>query len=68
MRSCSLPAGKALLDTHHPQYRGVFGFAGHASARDTMLDEEVDWIVAIGTNLDEFGTSGWIRMHSLNKS
>lgn len=63
----STPQGKALLDTHHPQYRGVFGFAGHASARDTMLDEEVDWIVAIGTNLDEFGTSGWDQDALLNK-
>lgn len=63
----STPQGKPFLNTHHPQYLGVFGFAGHESARNAMLDEEVDWIVAIGTNMDEFSTSGWDQDALLNR-
>ena len=53
------PAGKGSIDSYHSLYRGVFGFAGHESARNVLLDSEVDLVLAIGTSLDELSTSGW---------
>ncbi len=55
----STPAGKRLIDAYNPRYRGVFGFAGHQSAMDTVMHKGVDLILAIGTSLDEISTSGW---------
>ncbi len=60
------PQGKPWLDTYHPQYRGVFGFAGHASARRALLADKTDLVLAVGTDLDEFATSGWDRAALLN--
>jgi acetolactate synthase I/II/III large subunit len=53
------PTGKGWVNEQHPLYRGVYGFAGHASARDVIRHENIDLIVAIGANLDEIETSGW---------
>ncbi len=53
------PSGKAWVDETHPQYHGVFGFAGHQSARELFQEGKVDLIIAIGTELEELGTSGW---------
>ena len=53
------PMGKSWVDEKHPQYRGVYGFAGHESAQALLQDKEVDLILAIGTALGELGTSGW---------
>ncbi len=53
------PTGKGWIDETHPQYHGVFGFAGHASARELFQSDKVDLIIAIGTELEELGTSGW---------
>lgn len=53
------PSGKGWVNAYHPLYRGVFGFAGHPSAFETLMDEEVDLIVAIGTSLGELSTAGW---------
>jgi acetolactate synthase I/II/III large subunit len=53
------PMGKTWVDEHHPQYRGVFGFAGHESARNLLQSKEVNLILAVGTELGELGTSGW---------
>lgn len=53
------PTGKGWVDETHPQYHGVFGFAGHDSARQLFQDKKVDLIVAVGTELEELGTSGW---------
>lgn len=52
-------AGKGWVDETHPQYHGVFGFAGHDSARDLFQNKKVDLIIAVGTELGELGTSGW---------
>jgi acetolactate synthase-1/2/3 large subunit len=51
--------GKAWIDETHPQYHGVFGFAGHESAKQLFHDKKVDLIIAVGTELEELGTSGW---------
>ncbi len=61
------PQGKTWVDVYHPLYRGVFGFAGHESARQILMDKKTDCILAIGTSLDEFATSGWDRMALLNE-
>lgn len=53
------PMGKTWVDEHHPQYRGVYGFAGHESARNLLQSKEVNLILAVGTELGELGTSGW---------
>ncbi len=51
--------GKSWVDETHPQYRGVYGFAGHESAKALFQDSQVDLIIAVGTALGELGTSGW---------
>lgn len=52
------PDGKGLVNTRHRLYRGVFGFAGHHSA-DTVLRNEPDLILAIGTSLGEWTSGAW---------
>jgi acetolactate synthase-1/2/3 large subunit len=59
------PAGKRWINSFHPLYRGVFGFAGHESARETMADESIDLVLAVGTPITELGTDGW-KSHLLN--
>ncbi|ACE86330.1 thiamine pyrophosphate-binding protein [Cellvibrio japonicus] len=53
------PMGKAWVDEFHPQFRGVYGFAGHLSARGVLQHPEVDLIIAVGAALDELETRGW---------
>jgi acetolactate synthase I/II/III large subunit len=61
------PQGKGLVSSFHPQFRGVFGFAGHDSAREALQDASVDLILAIGTGLGEWDTSGWDTKSLLNE-
>ena len=60
------PHGKGLVSPYHPSYKGVFGFAGHTTAEEVLRDTHVDLVLAIGTNLDEFGTNGWDATALLN--
>lgn len=53
------PSGKGLINAFHPLFHGVFGFAGHRSARNILQGEDVDMVLAVGTGLDELETSGW---------
>lgn len=53
------PRAKGLVNNYHPLYRGVFGFAGHESAKEALLPENAERVVVIGTALDEVSTSGW---------
>lgn len=53
------PAGRGLMSADHPLYRGVFGSAGHESARRTLTAEEADIVLVAGANLDESATCGW---------
>lgn len=52
------PDGKGHVSPHHPLYRGVFGFAGHPSA-DAAMNDRVDLILAVGSNLGEWTSNGW---------
>lgn len=60
------PAGKRWINSFHPLYRGVFGFAGHQSAQETMADDTIDLVIAVGTPISELGTGGW-QSHLLNE-
>ena len=53
------PMAKGLISDFHPLYRGVFGLGGHESARDALLPENADYVVVVGTALDEITTGGW---------
>ncbi len=53
------PRGKTCINPYHPLARGVFGFAGHDTARRALADESVGLILAAGTDLGEWSTSGW---------
>ncbi len=61
------PSGKSCIDAHHHLYRGVFGFAGHSSARDALLDDEVELVLAVGTGLDELSANSRDVMALLNE-
>ncbi|HEY4542487.1 MAG TPA: thiamine pyrophosphate-binding protein [Noviherbaspirillum sp.] len=53
------PDGKGLVSPHHPLFRGVFGFGGHAAAEALLRDESVDLILAVGTSMGEWNSGGW---------
>jgi acetolactate synthase-1/2/3 large subunit len=54
------PDAKGLVNTKDPNYRGVFGFAGHESA-EALLKTGPDLIVAFGTHLGEWTSGGWCK-------
>ncbi|MCC2637568.1 MAG: Acetolactate synthase [Moraxellaceae bacterium] len=60
------PDGKGLVSPAHPLNRGVFGFAGHATAEAALQDGAVDVILAVGTSLGELNSGGW-SSHLLNE-
>ncbi len=53
------PDGKGLVSPHHPLFRGVFGFGGHATAEAALRDESVDLILAVGASMGEWNSGGW---------
>lgn len=53
------PRGKGLVDSFHPLYRGVFGFAGHEAAAEALRPDNAERVLVVGTALDEVSTSGW---------
>ncbi|MGA7827070.1 MAG: thiamine pyrophosphate-binding protein [Geobacteraceae bacterium] len=61
------PRGKSAINPYHPLSRGVFGCAGHISARRALADERVELILAVGTNLGEWSTSKWDPVLMNNK-
>jgi acetolactate synthase-1/2/3 large subunit len=60
------PEGKGWIDPWHPRYRGVYGFAGHESARRALFDEEVDLVLAVNTRLGEMLLCGGEEKRLLN--
>lgn len=61
------PTGKTWVSIDHPNYRGVFGFAGHTSAREAMVSPSVGLILAVGVGMDELSTNGWDQSALLNE-
>lgn len=53
------PMAKGLVNENHPLYCGVFGMAGHESARSALLPAAADRILVLGTLLNEVSTVGW---------
>jgi acetolactate synthase-1/2/3 large subunit len=51
--------GKSRINPYHRLARGVFGFAGHPTARKALSDNSVGLILAAGTDLGEWATGGW---------
>ena len=61
------PHGKGLVSPYHPLFKGVIGFAGHASAKRYWLaDSDVDLVVAIGARFGEFSSNAWDTKSLLN--
>jgi len=60
------PQGKGLVSPYHPQFKGVFGFAGHLSAKDALTDPEVDLVLAAGARFGEFSSNAWDTKTLLN--
>ncbi len=60
------PHGKGLVNAFHPQYHGVFGFAGHRNAYALLADPSTDLILAVGTQLGEWDSCGWDEKAILN--
>lgn len=58
-RLVTTPAAKGLVEPYHPLYRGVFGFAGHPCARQSLVDPSVDSVLVVGSSLSEWDTAGW---------
>ena len=57
---------KGLINPHHELYFGVFGFAGHDSARQLLAQSDVDCVLAVGTALSEWDTLGWDKQAIMN--
>jgi len=57
------PDGKGLIQPDDPLYRGVFGFAGHPAAGALLRAPSVDLVLAVGSSMNEWTSSGW--SHSL---
>ncbi|WP_246119346.1 thiamine pyrophosphate-binding protein [Aliikangiella coralliicola] len=55
----TFPMSRGLINAKHPLFRGVFGTAGHESARKTLSKEEASLIFVVGADLDESATCGW---------
>lgn len=53
------PMGKRWMNAYHPHCAGVFGYAGHQSARELLQLPHVNLILAVGTALGEMATGGW---------
>jgi acetolactate synthase-1/2/3 large subunit len=58
--------GKGLISAFHPQFLGVFGFAGHSSAAEALKDPNVELVIAIGTNFSEWASGGWDEQALMN--
>lgn len=61
------PDGKGLVSPRHPLFRGVIGFAGHSSARQTLREENVDLVVVVGAIISEWSSNGWDKRSLLNE-
>lgn len=60
------PGAKGLVSAYHPRFRGVFGMAGHRTAREVLYDPLVDRVLAIGVTLGEWASGGWDEDALLN--
>lgn len=52
------PKAKGVIPEDHPQYLGLFGFAGHDSVTQ-HLKRGVDVLLVCGSSLNDFATNAW---------
>lgn len=55
------PKGKGVFPENHALSLGVLGFAGNPAAKNYVIEEEVDVMLAVGTSFNEMMTTGWNR-------
>ncbi len=53
------PKGKGVFPENHSLSLGVLGFAGNPAAKQYVIEEEVDVMLAVGTSFNEMMTTGW---------
>ncbi|MEW6739195.1 MAG: thiamine pyrophosphate-binding protein [Nitrospirota bacterium] len=53
------PKAKGIVSELHPLSLGVLGFAGSPVAKEYIIKNDVDVMLAIGTSFNELVTSGW---------
>ncbi len=58
-RVATTPRAKGVFPEDHPSSLGVMGIAGHASARDVLLSDDVDVLLTVGASLNETTTLNW---------
>lgn len=49
------PMGKRWVNEKHPLYYGVYGYAGHSSARNLFKNNNIELILAFGASITETG-------------
>jgi acetolactate synthase-1/2/3 large subunit len=55
----STPRGKGIVSERSPLCLGVFGYGGHASAREWLEAEGPDVVLALGCGFSEPSTNSW---------
>ena len=55
-----------MVSPYHPLFKGVFGFAGHLTAKAALADSNVDLVVAVGARFGEFSSNAWDTKTLLN--
>lgn len=58
-RVVTSPKGKGLFPEDHPLSLGVFGLAGHTEAKETLLNQDVDVLLVVGSSLNETASLNW---------
>ncbi len=53
------PKGKGVFPESEPLSLGCLGFAGSPVAKEYLVEEDVDVLLAVGTSFNEWLTSGW---------
>jgi acetolactate synthase-1/2/3 large subunit len=61
VRVATTPRAKGLFPEDHELSMGVFGFAGHRAAKETLLGGKVDVLLTIGASLNETTTFNWSK-------
>ncbi|KMT63720.1 thiamine pyrophosphate-binding protein [Catenovulum maritimum] len=60
------PMGKRWVNEKHPLYRGVYGYAGHNSAKELFQNPDIDLILVFGASITDMGI-GSLPTHVLNE-
>jgi acetolactate synthase-1/2/3 large subunit len=65
---CTSPKAKGIVSESHRLSLGVFGFAGSLVAREYILGDSVDVMLAVGTSFNEWMTAGWDKRIAPSKA